>query len=172
MKHPDATHLENTLARACPTTQHAAIMMAERDQLGRQRYGQDVDANPLTAAQWAHHAAEEAADGLKYAIRARKEAEKLEVMVQALRTANVALVERVKRLVERVKRLVEAGEELRKSSRTFLLTHVDDDGNEDAISIDQVNPESAVQWEDPPSAGEHARLRNAINGWSKAKGQP
>jgi hypothetical protein len=76
-------------------------------------------------------------------------------------------------LAERVKRLEEAGEELRKASRTFLLTHVDDDdGNEDAMSIDQVNPESAVQWEDPPSAGEHARLRNAINGWCKAKVQP
>jgi len=74
---------------------------------------------------------------------------------------------------QRIKRLEEAGEELRKASRTFLLTHVDDDdGNEDAISIDQVNPESAVQWEDPPSAGEHARLRNAINGWCKAKVQP
>jgi len=79
----------------------------------------------------------------------------------------------VRGLQDRIKRLEEAGEELRKASRTFLLTHVDDDdGNEDAISIDQVNPESAVQWEDPPSAGEHARLRNAINGWCKAKVQP
>ena len=98
MKHPDATLLEHRLASACPTTQHAAVMMAERDQLGRQRYGQDVDKNPLTAAQWAQHAAEEAADGLKYAIRAREEAEKLELEIEALRTANAALVERVKRL--------------------------------------------------------------------------
>ena len=98
MNYPDATHLENTLARACPTTQHAAIIMSERDQLGRERYGQDVDDNPLTAAQWAQHAVEEAADGLKYAIRAREEAEKIEMEVQALRTANAALVERVQRL--------------------------------------------------------------------------
>lgn len=101
MKHPDATKLEQALALlACPTTQHAAIIMAERDQLGRKRYGQDVDANQLTAVQWAVHAIEEAADGLKYAIRAREEAEKLEREVQALRTANAALVEMVKRLEE------------------------------------------------------------------------
>lgn len=88
------------------------------------------------------------------------------VELEALRTANAGLIEKVKRLEE-------AGKELGKASRTFLLTHVDDDdGNEDAISIDQVNPESAVQWEDPPSAGEHVRLRNAINDWNRAKGQP
>ena len=99
MKHPDATKLEQALAHlACPTTQHAAIMMAERDQLGRERYGQDVDANPLTAAQWAQHAVEEAADGLKYAIRAHEEARKMEMELEALRTANVVLVEKVKRL--------------------------------------------------------------------------
>ena len=99
MKHPDATKMEQALAHlACATTQHATIIMSERDQLGRERYGQDVDANPLTAAQWAQHAVEEAADGLKYAIRAKEEAEKLEMEVQALRTANAALVERVKRL--------------------------------------------------------------------------
>ena len=101
MKHPDATKLEQALAHlACPTTQHAAIMMAERDQLGRERYGQDVDANPLTAAQWAQHAVEEAADGLKYAIRACEEARKMEIELEALRTANVALVERAKLLEE------------------------------------------------------------------------
>lgn len=98
MNYPDATLLEQRLSKACPTTQHAAVIMAERDQLGRERYGQDVDANPLTAAQWADHALEECADGLKYAIRAREEARKLEVEVQALRTANAALVERLKRL--------------------------------------------------------------------------
>jgi hypothetical protein len=101
MKHPDATKLEQALALlACPTTQHAAIIMAQRDQLGRDRYGQDVDANPLTAPQWAQHAVEEAADGLKYAIRAREEARKLEMEVETLRTANAALVERVKTLEE------------------------------------------------------------------------
>ena len=31
MKHPDATRFESTLARACPTTQHAAIIMAYAD---------------------------------------------------------------------------------------------------------------------------------------------
>jgi len=95
-----------------------------------------------------------------------KAREKVEAEMQTLRTANAGLVEKVKRLEE-------AGKELGKASRTFLLTHVDDDdGNEDAISIDQVNPESAVQWEDPPSAGEHIRLRNAINDWNRAKSQP
>ena len=195
MKHPNSNDLDEALAcLACPTTKHAAIIMAQRDQLGRERYGQDVDANPLTAVQWAQHAVEESADGLKYAIRAREEALKLEMEVDALRTANAALVETVKdrererdhandtaswalkenaALAEKVKRLEDAGEELGKASRTFLLTHVyDDDGNKNAISIDEVNTESAVQWEDPPSAGEHVRLRNAINGWSKSKGQP
>lgn len=99
MKHPDATKLEQALVTlACPTTQHAAIILALRDQLGRERYGQDVDANPLTAAQWAQHAVEEAADGLKYAIRACEEARKLEMELEALRTTNAALVDRVKRL--------------------------------------------------------------------------
>jgi hypothetical protein len=100
MKHPDATLLEQRLSKACPTTQHAAIIMARRDAVGVQKYGQTVDENPLSAGEWAHHAVEEAADGLKYAIRAREEAEKLEMEVQAMRTANAALVERVKRLEE------------------------------------------------------------------------
>lgn len=101
MKHPNSNELNEALARlACPTTQHAAIIMAQRDQLGRDRYGQTVDENPLTAVQWAQHAVEEAADGLKYAIRAREEARKLEMEVETLRTANAALVERVKRLEE------------------------------------------------------------------------
>jgi len=97
MKHPNATKLEQALAHiACVTTRHAAIIMSERDQLGRDRYGQDVDANHLTAAQWADHAVGEAADGLKYAIRAREEARNLEMEVQALRAENAALVEKVK----------------------------------------------------------------------------
>lgn len=100
MNYPDATSLESHLASACPTTQHAAIIMALRDIVGVEKYGQTVDKNPLPASEWAIHAIEEAADGLKYAIRAREEAEKLEMEVQALRTANAALVERVKRLEE------------------------------------------------------------------------
>lgn len=98
MKHPDATLLEQRISKACPTTQHAAIIMALRDIVGVERYGQTVDDNPLRASDWAVHAMEEAADGLKYAIRAREEAEKLEMEVQALRTANAALVERVSRM--------------------------------------------------------------------------
>ena len=98
MKHPDATHLENTLARACPTTQHAAIILALRDIVGVEKYGKTVDENPLRASEWAVHALEECADGLKYAIRALEEAEKLEMELEALRTANVVLVEKVKRL--------------------------------------------------------------------------
>ena len=101
MKHPNSNDLDEALAcLACPTTKHAAIIMAQRDQLGRERYGQDVDANPLTAVQWAQHAVEEAADGLKYAIRAREEALKLEMEVDALRTANAALVDKNRELVE------------------------------------------------------------------------
>lgn len=96
MKHPDATHLENTIARSCPTTQHAAIIMALRDILGFEKYGKTVDENPLRASDWAVHALEECADGLKYAIRAREEAEKLEREVEALRAENARLVERVK----------------------------------------------------------------------------
>lgn len=98
MKHPDATLLEQRMSMACPTTQHAAIIMALRDIVGVEKYGQTVDENPLSASGWAVHAMEECADGLKYAIRAREEAEKLEMEVQALRTANAALVERVKKL--------------------------------------------------------------------------
>lgn len=147
MKHPDATKLEQALALlACPTTQHAAIIMAERDQLGRKRYGQDVDANQLTAAQWAVHAIEEAADGLKYAIRAREEAEKLEMEVQVLRMANAALVDVVasrererdhandtadaalaenKALAEKVKRLVAIGDKLSDAFDKEWLTPAD-----------------------------------------------
>lgn len=98
MKHPDATLLEQRLSKACPTTKHAAIIMARRDAVGVRKYGQTVDENPLSAGEWAHHAVEEAADGLKYAIRAREEAEKLEMEVQALRTANAALIEKVREL--------------------------------------------------------------------------
>ena len=98
MKHPDATLLEQRLSKACPTTQNAAIIMALRDIVGVEKYGQTVDENPLSASEWAVHALEECADGLKYAIRACEEAEKLEMEVQALRTANAALVERVKKL--------------------------------------------------------------------------
>lgn len=98
MKHPDATHLENTLARACPTTQHGAIMMAERDIVGVEKYGKTVDENPLSAGEWARHAAEEAADGLKYAIRACEEARKMEMELEVLMAANVALLDKVKRL--------------------------------------------------------------------------
>lgn len=133
MKHPDATLLEQRMSKACPTTQHAAIIMALRDIVGRDKYGQTVDDNPLRASDWAVHAMEEAADGLKYAIRAREEAEKLETEVQALRTANAALVESVanrererdhandtasaalaenKALAEKVKRLVAIGDKL------------------------------------------------------------
>lgn len=100
MNYPDATSLESHLASACPTTQHAAIIMALRDIVGVEKYGQTVDENPLSASEWAVHALEECADGLKYAIRAREEAEKLEMEFQALRTANAALVERVKKLEE------------------------------------------------------------------------
>lgn len=95
MKHPDATLLEQRISKACPTTQHAAIIMALRDIVGAEKYGQTVDENPLRASDWAVHAMEEAADGLKYAIRAREEAEKLEMEVQSMRTANAALVEKV-----------------------------------------------------------------------------
>ena len=98
MKYPDATHLENTLARACPTTQHAAIILALRDIVGVEKYGKTVDENPLRASEWAVHALEECADGLKYAIRACEEARKMEMELEALRTANAALVEKVKRL--------------------------------------------------------------------------
>ena len=133
MNYPDATDLERRLSNACPTTQHAAIIMARRDAVGIQKYGQTVDENHLSACEWAHHAVEEAADGLKYAIRAREEAEKLEMEVQALRTANAALVDAVanrererdhandtadaalaenKALVERNKELLEFAERL------------------------------------------------------------
>ena len=100
MNYPDATLLERRLSKACPTTQNAAIIMALRDIVGVEKYGQTVDENPLSAKEWAVHALEECADGLKYAIRACEEAEKLEMEVQALRTANAALVERVKKLEE------------------------------------------------------------------------
>lgn len=85
MTYPSSQTLEHNLASACPTTQHAAIIMAKRDAVGVAKYGQSVDQNPLSASEWAQHAVEEAADGLKYAIRAKEEALKLEREVQALR---------------------------------------------------------------------------------------
>lgn len=107
MKHPDATHLESTLANACPTTQHAAIIIALRDIVGVEKYGKTVDENPLQASEWARHALEECADGLKYAIRAREEARKMEMELEALRVANAALVDRNKELLELAKRLAD-----------------------------------------------------------------
>lgn len=85
MTYPSSQTFDHNLASACPTTQHAAIIMAKRDAVGVAKYGQSVDQNPLLASEWAQHAVEEAADGLKYAIRAREEALRLEREVQALR---------------------------------------------------------------------------------------
>lgn len=85
MTYPPSQTLEHSLASACQTTQHAAIIMAQRDAVGVAKYGQSVDQNPLSASEWAQHAVEEAADGLKYAIRAKEEALRLEREVQALR---------------------------------------------------------------------------------------
>lgn len=85
MTYPPSQTLEQSLASTCPTTQHAAIIMAKRDAVGVAKYGKTVDQNPLSASEWAQHALEEAADGLKYAIRAKEEALKLEQEVQALR---------------------------------------------------------------------------------------
>lgn len=85
MTYPPSQTLEQSLASACPTTHRAAIIMAKRDAVGVAKYGQSVDQNPLSASEWAQHALEEAADGLKYAIRAKEEALKLEREVQELR---------------------------------------------------------------------------------------
>ena len=85
MTYPPSQTVEDSLASACPTTQHAAIIMAKRDAVGVAKYGQSVDQNPLLASEWAQHAVEEAADGLKYAIRAREEALRLEREVHVLR---------------------------------------------------------------------------------------
>ena len=85
MIYPPSQTVEQILASACPTTLHAAIIMAKRDAVGVAKYGQTVDQNQLSASEWAQHAVEEAADGLKYAIRAKEEALKLEQEVQALR---------------------------------------------------------------------------------------
>lgn len=85
MTYPPSQTLEQSLASACPTTHHAAIIMAQRDAVGVAKYGQTVDKNPLSASEWAQHAVEEAADGLKYAIRAKEEALRLEREVHVLR---------------------------------------------------------------------------------------
>lgn len=98
MNYPPSQTVEQSLASACPTTQHAAIIMAQRDAVGVAKYGQSVDGNPLSASEWAQHAVEEAADGLKYAIRAKEEALKLEREVQELR--------------DKVTRLEAAGDEM------------------------------------------------------------
>ena len=126
MKHPDATLLEHRLASACPTTQHAAIILAMRDIFGVEKYGKTVDENPLRASDWAVHALEECADGLKYAIRACEEARKIEIELEALRTANVALMERNKELLEFAERLAafpleEFGWQTRKDSQPLRV---------------------------------------------------
>lgn len=101
MTYPPSQTVEQSLASACPTTQHAAIIMAQRDAVGVAKYGQTVDDNPLSASEWAQHAVEEAADGLKYAIRAREEALRLDREVQALRD-RVTRLERINTLARGV----------------------------------------------------------------------
>lgn len=120
MKHPSSNRLEVELASACATTQHAAIIMAQRDRIGVERYGQNVDDKLLTASEWALHAVEELADGLKYAIRAQEEAEKLEMEIHALRTANAALAQQVKRLEAAGDKLIDAIHSVQCWSGTYV----------------------------------------------------
>ena len=157
MKHPDATLLEQRLSMACPTTQHAAIIMSLRDIVGVEKYGQTVDENPSRASDWAVHAVEEAADGLKYAIRAREEAEKLEMEVQALRTANAALTEKVREL--------EAWKE------SAMAVESDWDPNQLAAMLGGQLGESqraVIQWKVPALVQRVKRLEEAADAMANA----
>ena len=72
-------------------------------------------------------------------------------------------------LLERIKQLEEAGDGLQKASLVFLLSFVGDDYYADeGTPIRQVDPDASVQWEDPPTAGDHVQLQNAIDKWNQA----
>ena len=62
--------------KATGTELTAQIMIAQRQNLGIQKYGTTVRDNPLTHRQWLQHAAEEAADLLVYLLRAIEEIDK------------------------------------------------------------------------------------------------
>ena len=110
--------------------------------------------------------------------------------LDALRTANKALVESVKdrererdhandtasaalaentKLAERVKRLEEAkaaGISLMRAADPFFLNP--DDEGDDGISIRQLDESARVTWDEPPTAGEHLALYDAVLEFGRA----
>jgi hypothetical protein len=80
----------------------------------------------------------------------------------ALRTGNVALVERVKRLEE----AITAGIALMRATDPFTLTP--DCENDDGVSLRQMHADSRVNWDEPPTACEHIALHDAVLAFGRA----
>lgn len=91
MRFVSSARIDKATTESCPTTQHAFTIMAQRDTVGVKKYGQTVDENTLTASEWAQQAIEELADGLKYAIRAKEEADELTYKLSVVSEACVQL---------------------------------------------------------------------------------
>jgi hypothetical protein len=62
----------------CPSGTEARVCadIAQRQSFGLNKYGTSVEANPLTALQWARHAYEEALDQAVYLRRLMEELER------------------------------------------------------------------------------------------------
>ena len=110
-----------------------------------------------------------ASDVLPADIKDAASEERLTWCAEQVRAQVNTLEARNRELVERIKQLEEAGDGLQKASLVFLLSFVGDDYYADeGTPIRQVDPDASVQWEDPPTAGDHVQLQNAIDKWNQA----
>lgn len=82
--------------------------------------------------------------------------------LDTLRAANRALVDRVKRLEE----AKAAGISLMRAADPFFLNP--DDEGDDGISIRQLDESARVTWDEPPTAGEHLALYDAVLEFGRA----
>ncbi len=92
----------------------------------------------------------------------KAERERLTLELTTLRTANAALVERVKRL----EGAITAGIALMRATDPFTLTP--DCENDDGVSLRQMHADSRVNWDEPPTACEHIALHDAVLAFGRA----
>jgi hypothetical protein len=82
--------------------------------------------------------------------------------LDALRTENAALVERVKRLEE----VLTAGVALMRATDPFTLPL--DEENDEGITVRQLDEGTCIGWDEPPNAGQHIALHDAVLAFGRA----